>query len=159
MLCSKHNDILEELLYEEGHSHIIDLKSLNKETYFDKNGNLLTEGRIQFWKEVDSIIKDFDRNKLELTPRKPYISAVSGNPWETPQKTRSTPSFTGNNPSPSCNQHQQFSAYNDHYHVDNRLQHNDDSHNNYNAFNMLRPHRINHQVFHRSASYHPQKFY
>ena len=74
MLKSKHNDILEELLYEEGHSHIIEIRSLNQDRFFDQCGKLLAEGRIQFWKELDHIMKEFDRNKAELLPRRPNSS-------------------------------------------------------------------------------------
>ena len=82
LLPTKHNDILEELLFEEGYLHIIDLQSLIDENYFDHQGNLLAAGRIQFWKEVDMILKEFDHNKIELLPRQPLHSAGSGNPYQ-----------------------------------------------------------------------------
>ena len=74
VLKSRHNDILEELLFEEGHSHIVEIRSLNQDRFFDQCGKLLAEGRVQFFKELDHVLKEFDRNKIELMPRKPSSS-------------------------------------------------------------------------------------
>ena len=96
-LRTKYNEILEEVLFEEGHTYIIELISLNDDKFFSSSGELLADGRIQYWKEIDHIIKEFDIKKISLLP----VAPVSQSPKKKVIKK----------------------SMNDQYHVDNR-QHN-----------------------------------
>ena len=50
--------------------YIITLEHI-KDANFDRYGNLNSSGKIQFWKELDYIIKKFDRGDISLKAQKP----------------------------------------------------------------------------------------
>ena len=91
------NVALNEILLMEGHTYIMQIDSTNNEKFLDASGKLLASGRVQFWKEMDQIIKDFDRKKSTLMPFNP--NAATGEEKKPITTKKST---------------------NDRFHVDNR---------------------------------------
>ena len=68
-LRGKFNSILEErLLNAKGSHHIMSILVDMKE--FDMWGDLTTNGKYDFWREVDRAMKKFDLNEITLNPRK-----------------------------------------------------------------------------------------
>ena len=67
-LCRKFNNIMETVIANDKHSHILkplmEANSLN----FNRDGTFTVIGKEAFWREVDSQMRDFDRYKTELTP-------------------------------------------------------------------------------------------
>ena len=77
-LKSKFNFILEESLASKGQK-ILEIESMGPAD-FDRNSNLTTTGKEQFWKELDYRMKKFDRAELDLTAVKnPQSNNSNGN--------------------------------------------------------------------------------
>ena len=67
---SKFNTVLEDVVADDRHSHVMKVEVQQTGTNFDRCGNLTPMGKIEFWKHFDEQIKEFDRGKLELLPSK-----------------------------------------------------------------------------------------
>ena len=73
-LREKFNAILEESLFKYKQTYIAEIK-LDR-MHFDHNNNLFPTGQVRFWRELDSILKAFDRQYISLKP-KPVISMAT----------------------------------------------------------------------------------
>ena len=64
------NKILENFLVttSSGYLHIMEIKHLSVNEHFDNVGNINPKGKIQFWKELDHLMKRFDRSEISLDP-------------------------------------------------------------------------------------------
>ena len=60
LLREKFNAILEEALAARGHNYIMTVKSV-KGYYFDHSNHMLEPGRVNFWKEINSLTQEFDK--------------------------------------------------------------------------------------------------
>ena len=77
----------------------MNLTSLNEINYFDDDGNLTKNGRIQFWAEVNHTLKKFEGDNKLLLPTKPKQKST---------KTSKTP--------PRNTHHRPFHYSHDRYH-------------------------------------------
>ena len=59
-LKNKYNEILTFLLEAEKYMHIIELKNMEEYKYFDKQGNLSTAGKAEFWANFNKELKITD---------------------------------------------------------------------------------------------------
>ena len=64
----KFNTAMETVIATEKHSHILKPYIKCSANHFDRVGNLSPTGQIEFWRNVDSQMNDFNRCKTELTP-------------------------------------------------------------------------------------------
>ena len=147
---STFNEILEEVLVAEGHTYIINLTSLKNDKFFSSGGELLADGRIQFWKELDHVLKEFDRKKITLLPHDTNASAAA--------LPKASKKFSPKAPVP----------INDRYHVDhrpNRGRPKENVHEYQQQGQYMQPVRQQYpqQNYNTSTSgqgdYHPQKDY
>ena len=82
-LTRKFNNILEEVVAGDPHSHILKVQVDDHNANFDRAGNLSAFGRIKYWLNLDAQIRDFDRGKTELQPRKGMYNKYK---WSAPRK-------------------------------------------------------------------------
>ena len=84
----KFNTTLEAAVANEKSNFVLAIESL-EHLHYDMTGKLLSDGRIQFWKEVDHHMKEFDRGLLKLNP---IVIAHPATPKKhaTPSRARST---------------------------------------------------------------------
>ena len=66
-LKSKLNQALDDIADKHKQTYVITIRSLDN-SHFDSNGRLSHEGKVQMWKEIDQIIKRFDRGEIRLNP-------------------------------------------------------------------------------------------
>ena len=71
----KFNAILEETLSNKRQHYIADVSKALIYKNFDRNRDLNAEGRINYWVELDSQIKRFDRQEISLKPN-PVVSTA-----------------------------------------------------------------------------------
>ena len=91
----------------EGHTYIMEIDSIYQDKFFDATGQLLAQGRVQYWKELDQKLKDFDRKKLCLLP----VGTLP--PDEGTVQNGKKQGFDTPNSAPR--------NYQDRYHIDNRV--------------------------------------
>ena len=70
---NKFNRGLNEVAGRHKFHHVMVLESLKVTRHFEPNGKLNYWGRLQFWKELDYLFKQFDRRKISLKLRK-YVA-------------------------------------------------------------------------------------
>ena len=66
---NKFNKGLNDMARSRNNHHILYTDLLNPNKHFERNGKLNYWGKMQFWREVDYYIKQFDRKKVSLNPR------------------------------------------------------------------------------------------
>ena len=70
LLRVKFNDILEETLVSRKAAYILDIEpAIKSSALYDRSGNLVNDGKIKLWTELDEQIKLFDRQEIHLKPR------------------------------------------------------------------------------------------
>ena len=67
-LARKFNDLLEGVIHGNKKSHILKVEIDHNTIYYDRIGQLTQMGKIQYWKKLDEIMKEFDRGRTELEP-------------------------------------------------------------------------------------------
>ena len=65
-LVGKFNMTLEDIVASNRHSHILKIDVQKDNTHFDRSRNLTPLGIINFWRDLDAQIKDFDRGKTAV---------------------------------------------------------------------------------------------
>ena len=63
----KFNNILDDIAERKKQNHVMNIISL-EDAHFDQFGSLNYQGKIQYWKELDFLIKKFDRKEITLSP-------------------------------------------------------------------------------------------
>ena len=76
----EYNNYLDDQLLAEGHTYMLELKTMDDERFYDRTGCLLSAGRIQLWKELDQQLKEFDRKKNNLLPQLPKNLLLKSKP-------------------------------------------------------------------------------
>ena len=66
---NKFNRGLNEVAKQRNNNYIMVIDSLKDPKHFERNGKLNYWGKLQFWKQVDYLVKQFDRRKTTLHPR------------------------------------------------------------------------------------------
>ena len=69
-LICKFNNILENIIADDRHSHILKVDVQPNNTNFDRLRHLTPFGKIEFWRDLDNKLKEFDRGKTKLIPQK-----------------------------------------------------------------------------------------
>ena len=64
----KFNAILDEIAERKRNNHVINIISLENH-HFDQYSCLNHQGKLQYWKEIDYLVKKFDRKEIQLTPQ------------------------------------------------------------------------------------------
>ena len=72
-LVSKFNSVLESTVADDQHSLLMKIEVQHTGTNFNHAGNLTPMGKIEFWNQFDELLKEFDREKIELLPGKPLL--------------------------------------------------------------------------------------
>ena len=67
-LAEKFNAILEETISSKKMNYIMDLEKSMRPSHFDFSSNFTGKGRIKFWTELDTQIKQFNQHELTLKP-------------------------------------------------------------------------------------------
>ena len=71
-LVNKANAVIEDAVKENSRfCHLMYIESMNEFLHFDYQGMLTREGKVNFWKELNQKMKDFDRGHIDLQPE-PY---------------------------------------------------------------------------------------
>ena len=65
-LITKYNEVLDTLVAETKHTHYLKISTVNELYHFDHGGRLTASGMEQFWKEIDTKIKDLNRGEDDL---------------------------------------------------------------------------------------------
>ena len=69
-LVTKANGVLESVVRRHNrYCHLMYITSINEFLHYDYQGNLTPQGRVQFWKEVDEKMKNFDKGRIDLKPK------------------------------------------------------------------------------------------
>ena len=69
-LVRKVNAVLESVILKHSrYCHMMYLESVNEFIHYDYQGNLMSQGRTQFWKEIDKQMKQFDKCQIDLKPK------------------------------------------------------------------------------------------
>ena len=77
---AKYNAILEDLLASREYCYIMDVQgALLDNNCFDRIGKLSASGRAQFWNEINMQLKDFDRQRSSLKPKKLTLQSNTKN--------------------------------------------------------------------------------
>ena len=85
-ICNKFNKGLNEVAKERKNAYVMVLNSLKADKHFERNGRLNFWGKMQFWREVDYLMKEFDCKCISLNPRsyavneKPQSNDTEANP-------------------------------------------------------------------------------
>ena len=78
-LVSKSNETLEEMIRRYSrYNHIMYIDNIDECRFFDNVGKLMEASKSAYWREVDAIMRKFDRGEIELDP-KPEIPKGSKN--------------------------------------------------------------------------------
>ena len=67
-LRAKFNELLNDAAARQG-NHVLSIRSLNNEQFFDVKGNLSETGRAAYWWELDELIEMFELKKVKLLPK------------------------------------------------------------------------------------------
>ena len=67
-LASKFNNILEETIAGDKRSHILNFRIERNKVNFDCSGNFTPEGFIEYWRQIDQTMREFDHGDTDLTP-------------------------------------------------------------------------------------------
>ena len=65
---SKFNEVLNYLIAETRFNHLLSIKGLTEVNSFTSLGDLSANGQYTYWKELDHIMKKFDRHEVNLKP-------------------------------------------------------------------------------------------
>ena len=69
-MVKKANEVLEDLVKKfDKYSHIIYMDMMDEFKYFDIMGKLTNTGKSTYWRVIDSTIKKFNRNEIDLDVR------------------------------------------------------------------------------------------
>ena len=68
-MTSKMNKALDEIAEKQKQTHVISVRSLDP-SHFDDIGRLRHDGKVQLWKEIDTLIRRFDCGEVTLNPGK-----------------------------------------------------------------------------------------
>ena len=68
---SKFNDILQDVIRRKTESYYLELTKLTESLHFDCTGNLSKSGKIAFWRELNEMLKRFEKREITLRPEKP----------------------------------------------------------------------------------------
>ena len=66
----KMNNALDDIANNRKQTHVISVNSLESQ-HFDNNGKLNYNGKIQYWKDIDKQIKQFDHREIDWIPDQP----------------------------------------------------------------------------------------
>ena len=66
-LRAKFNNALNDLAYDNDLS-ILSIDNCNSENYFDLLGNLNHMGQYTYWRQMNSLLQQFDKKKVDLAP-------------------------------------------------------------------------------------------
>ena len=69
-LATKFNSILEDVISGDTRSHILHIHVTHISANFDRLGKLTTNGEYEYWRNFDCQMRDFDKGKTELEPRR-----------------------------------------------------------------------------------------
>ena len=67
-LVTKGNDVKKTTVEKDVNSYYLEITSVNHRYYFDSTGYLNEDGIEKFWRELNSLIHDFDNGLIELLP-------------------------------------------------------------------------------------------
>ena len=67
-LARKFNQILQNVITGDRRSHYLPVGLETNSSYFDHIGNITQSGKIEYWRLVDSTMKEFNRGNTELQP-------------------------------------------------------------------------------------------
>ena len=74
--CTKFNEIVDEMAMKFKHSHVMQVKLTEGNSInFERSGNLSSNGKTSFWREVNKQMKMFDSSETDL---KPIVKQKSG---------------------------------------------------------------------------------
>ena len=90
-ICNKFNKGINDMAWQRHNHHILVIESLQNHQHFERNGKLNYWGKLQFWRELDYHIKQFDRKKATLNPRSFTPDHVNGNPHKSMEKRKPNP--------------------------------------------------------------------
>ena len=68
-LRRKFNTMLNDAANHFGFNHMY-IEACTREAQYDLMGNPNNEGKVDFWEEINNLIKKFDKKKLKLLPRR-----------------------------------------------------------------------------------------
>ena len=69
MMRGKFNEVLNDAAAKRNH-HIMNIMRCTSTDHFVESANLSLHGKVDFWFEVDELLKKFDRNQIKLLPAK-----------------------------------------------------------------------------------------
>ena len=84
VLTRKFNNILEDVIAGDKRLHLMKPHVEQNQQNFDIWGNLTTNGKTEFWKQVNQEMKRFDRGKTDLRPF-PQVNAINKHKWINPK--------------------------------------------------------------------------
>ena len=80
-LCFKFNSLLHEAVDRQG-AHVLSIRSCHLPDHFDTAGNLTNAGKIEFWHEMDELLKMYDSGKIKLLPRLHLLQKQKRPDWQ-----------------------------------------------------------------------------